>query len=538
VERRVLPTIGLPRLLPVFGDQLSLDLASLARGDRRRDVVLMAEVMGEALSARHHKQKLVFVFSAMRHFAEALRAAGWRVDYVGLEDAGNTGTLLGEAERALKRHGAEAVVLTEPSEWRVWEDVCGWEEALGVPVTVLPDGRFMVSREEFAGWAGLKPNLVMEDFYRWMRVRTGLLMEGARPAGGRWNFDRENRRSSDADLFMPERAGFAPDETTRGVIEMVGRLFADNFGSLEPFEWAVTRADALKCLQHFVAHNLPRFGALQDAMVEARPFVHHLLLSAYLNVGLLNPREVCRAVEEAWREGRAPLNSAEGFIRQVIGWREFTRGIYWLSMPDYAGLNFFGASRTLPDFFWWPERTSMRCMREALETTERHAYAHHIHRLMVTGNFALLAGVDPAEVHAWYLAVYLDAFEWVELPNTLGLSQFADGGRVGTKPYAASGAYINRMSGYCGGCRYDPAKRLGADACPFNALYWDFLGRNRDKLEGNARLAPVFRAIDAMGEGEKRAIRAQAQAFLDGLDGDAPSGSGGGGAEAAAEPWG
>lgn len=501
----------------ILGDQLSLAIASLSVADKTRDVVLMCEVAEETTYVRHHRQKIAFVLSAMRHFASELGEQGWQVDYVTLDDPENTGSFGGEVERALKRHGASRIVVTEAGEWRVQEMIDGWRQRFGVEVDCLPDRRFLCSHAEFEEWAEGRRELRMEYFYREMRRKTGLLMQDGKPEDGRWNFDTENRKSAKDDLFLPQRRRFKPDETTRTVLDLVRERFADHFGDLEPFGWAVTRDDAEAAFDDFLATSLADFGTYQDAMVKSRPFLFHGLVSAYINVGLLDPLDVCRKVERAWRDGRAPLNAAEGFIRQIIGWREYVRGIYWLKMPDYATGNALGATRPLP-WFYWSGETDMACLSEVVTQTRREAYAHHIQRLMVTGTFALLAGIDPAKVHDWYLSVYIDAFEWVELPNTLGMSQYADGGLLGSKPYAASGAYINRMSDYCARCRYDVKQRTGPDACPFNALYWDFMARNEKALRGNARLRQVYATWDRMKPDDQEALRRSAATFLKTLD--------------------
>jgi deoxyribodipyrimidine photolyase-related protein len=509
------PAAG-PALIPIFGDQLSLGLASLKVADKRRDVVLMAEVADETVYVRHHKKKIAFLFSAMRHFAAELVAAGWTVRYVRLDDTRNGGSLTSEAVRAAREIEARGIVVTQPGEWRVAEMIGAWERETGLPVRVLSDDRFLCSTAEFADWARDRKSLRMEFFYRDMRRKTGLLMEGDEPAGERWNFDAENRKPAKADLFIPKPLQFENDQTTREVLDLVGQRFAKHFGELEPFWFAVTRRDAEKQLKHFLETGLPKFGDYQDAMLLSEPFLYHSLVSLYINAGLLDPLSVCRLAEKEYRDGRVPLNAAEGFIRQIIGWREYVRGIYWLKMPEYAERNFLEAERTIPDFYWSGE-TDLACLRAAIGQTKSEAYAHHIQRLMVTGNFALLAGIDPKQVHEWYLAVYADAFEWVELPNTLGMSQFADGGLLGSKPHAASGNYINRMSDYCGTCRYDVKKRTGEGACPFNALYWDFLDRNAGKLASNPRMTQMYATWRKFTKAEQEAVRQDAREFLDGL---------------------
>ena len=505
-----------PALIVVLGDQLSLGLSSLRVADKARDVVLMAEVADEASYVRHHKKKIAFLFAAMRHFAAELEAAGWTVRYVRLDDKKNGGSFTSEVKRAAREIKASGIVVTEPGEWRVAEIIGVWEGEAGVPVRVLPDDRFLCATGEFAAWAAGRKSLRMEFFYREMRRKTGLLMDGEEPDGGRWNFDAENRKPAKADLFIPKPLRFTPDDMTRDVLDLVGKRFDNHFGELEPFWFGVTRADAEKQLRHFLKTGLAQFGDYQDAMLLSEPFLYHSILSLYINAGLLDPLDVCRRVEKEYRAGRVPLNAAEGFIRQIIGWREYVRGIYWLKMPEYVEQNFLRATRPIPDFYWTGE-TDMACLRAAVGQTKAEAYAHHIQRLMVTGNFALLAGIEPKQVHEWYLAVYADAYEWVELPNTLGMSQFADGGLLGSKPYAASGNYINRMSDYCGSCRYDVKKRTGAGACPFNALYWDFLDRNTDKLSTNPRMTQMYATWRKFSKVDQDAVRRDAKAFLDGL---------------------
>lgn len=503
-------------LVLVLGDQLSPDISSLATADKECDCVLMVEVEEEASYVKHHKKKIAFLFSAMRHFAENLKNQGWHVDYVKIDDCENTGSFTGEVKRAIARHELSGVVVTEPGEWRVLEIINTWEKSLGLTVEVITDCRFICSHEEFRMWASGRKQLRMEYFYREMRRKTGLLMVGDAPEGGRWNFDSDNRKPARPDLLMPQPLRFEPDPITQNVLESVEARFGDHFGDLEPFWFAETTAQAEEVLEHFLLTGLASFGDYQDAMLAGEPFLYHSLLSLYMNAGLLDPLVVCRRVETAYLDGKAPLNAVEGFIRQIIGWREYVRGIYWLKMPGYSGSNFFENERPLPVFYWTGE-TDMACMRAAIAQTKEQAYAHHIQRLMVTGNFALLAGVDPSEVHEWYLAVYADAYEWVEMPNTLGMSQFADGGLLGSKPYAASGNYINKMSDYCKKCAFDVKKKTGVGACPFNALYWDFLIRNRDKLEKNPRLAQVYRTWQKMSVEKREDTLESASHFLSSL---------------------
>jgi deoxyribodipyrimidine photolyase-related protein len=501
-------TLGTLRL--VLGDQLSDKLSSLADLDPARDVVLMAEVMDEAGYVDHHKQKLVLVFSAMRQFAEHLRAKGVTVRYGRPGDPGAAASLNGEVLRALETRAFDLVVITEPGEWRLAQAFDDLAQMAPVPVEIRPDDRFLCTRVEFETWAEGRSELRMEFFYRTMRRKTGLLMDGAAPTGGRWNFDPENRKRMPKGRRPPPRGRMTPNPVTQAVIGEVADRFSDHFGTLEAFNLPTNASEAETSVAHFISHILPGFGDYQDFMAKGEPLMWHAHISAAMNIGLIDPMDVCRRAEAEFRAGRAPLAAVEGFIRQIIGWREYVRGIYWLQGPDYKALNALGADRSLPWFYWTGE-TDMACAKDVVEATRDHAYAHHIQRLMVTGNLALLLGVHPDAVNAWYMAVYADAFEWVELPNTHGMAIFADGGVVGSKPYAASGAYINRMSDYCGDCAYDVKDRLGEKACPFNALYWDFLIRHEDHLGGNIRMAMPYRNLARMPDAERAAIQAKAE---------------------------
>ncbi len=502
-----------PILIPVLGDQLSPGLASLQRADQANAIVLLAEVWDEATYVRHHQAKIALVFSAMRHFAEELRADGWTVDYIKHDDPDNTGSLRGEVKRALARHDAQAIRVAEPGEWRLQQDFAQWSTALGCPVEILSDTRFVCSKTQFYTWAAARRELRMEYFYRDMRRQTCLLMDGDKPTGGKWNFDAENRSGPPADLVVPPLPHFPPDQITQEVMALVAARFGDHFGSLKGFAMPVTRANAEEAFADFLENRLPTFGQYQDAMIAGEDFMFHANIGAAMNLGLLDPLAVAQAAEAEYRAGRAPLNAAEGFIRQVIGWREYVRGMYWLDMPGMAEANALGARRPLPDFYWTGD-TQMACLSDCVRTTHDNAYAHHIQRLMVLGNFALLAGLDPGQVADWFLVVYADAYEWVELPNVAGMALHADGGRLASKPYAASGAYINRMSNYCRGCRYDVKQKVGPQACPFNALYWDFLARNEARLARNMRLANPYATWRRMSDEQRAGYRESAAQFL------------------------
>lgn len=492
----------------VTGDQLSLSLSALRAADKAHTCIVMAEVRAEVTTAKHHKKKIIFVFSAMRHFAEELRQLGWRVDYVELDQVSNTQSLSGEVKRAVARRGATNALMTAPNDYRLRQELHFVEQ--------LTDDRFLCSEAEFAIYANAGKSLRMEFFYREMRRKSGLLMEGDDPIGGRWNFDSENRKPAKGQRNFPKPPRFEPDAITREVIELVKHHFADHYGLAEPFWFGVTRHQAVAAFHHFLKHGLPSFGATQDAMLQGHNFLNHSVISLYLNFGLLNAREICRAVQAAYQSGEAPLEAVEGFIRQILGWREYVRGIYWLKMPGYLESNTLAAMRPIPDFYWTHD-TDMNCMAHVFRQTHDEAYAHHIQRLMITGNFALLAGINPAQVHDWYHAVYIDALEWVEAPNTIGMALHADGGLMGSKPYAASANYINKMSDYCSSCRYDPKQRIGPDACPFNALYWNFIATHREAFARNPRMSQAANNYQKMSAENKSAIKLQANRFLAGL---------------------
>jgi deoxyribodipyrimidine photolyase-related protein len=498
----------------VLGDQLSHSLEFLKDLDIKRDTVMLCEIMEEATYVKHHPKKIAFLFAAMRHFAEELQEKGISVRYIKLDEIKNSGSFHGEVARAVSELKPDRMIVTEPGEYRILEMMLMWQSTLEIPVEIKPDTRFLSTRDDFTQWAKEKKQLRMEFFYRDMRRKHAILLEpDGKPVGGAWNYDKENRKPPKTGMVPPKRISHKKSPLTNEVLALVQDRFSHHFGTLKPFHYAVTRNQALVELNHFIQELLPNFGDYQDAMVAGEPYLYHSLISSYLNAGLLLPLEICQMAEAAYHAGKAPLNAVEGFIRQILGWREYIRGIYWHFMPEYGRRNTLNATRKLPDFYWTLE-TKMFCMAEAIRHTRDHAYSHHIQRLMITGNFALIAGLDVTQVQEWYLAVYADAYEWVEMPNTLGMALFGDGGVVASKPYAASGKYIHRMSNYCAKCSYDPDIMIGENACPFNALYWDFLVRHEDVFRGNQRMPYVFSTWDKFGLEKQKGIRNQAQLHL------------------------
>lgn len=512
VERKEEMPRALRHLIIVLGDQLDARSAAFDGFDVARDAVWMAEVDEESTHVWSGQARIALFLSAMRHFRDELRGRGWTVHYRALEEAGNRGSLAAELAETVARQRPERLIVVEPGEWRVADALTCAAQTAQVPLEVRTDRHFFATREDFAAHAKGRKQLRMEFFYREMRRRHRVLLDAAgEPEGGQWNFDHDNRGSFGAGgpgrLRAPRR--FTPDATTRDVIALVERRFARHPGKLAEFDWPVTAAEARLALEDFIAHRLERFGEFQDAMWTAEPWLYHSRLAAAMNLKLLDSREVVGAAEQAFRDGRVPLAAAEGFIRQILGWREYVRGVYWQGMPGYVDRNALGAREALPEFYWTGD-VPMACLRDALRQTLDLGYAHHIQRLMVTGLYALMLGVEPRRVHEWYLAVYVDAVEWVELPNTLGMSQYADGGVMASKPYVATGKYIQRMSNHCSGCRFDPALAHGPRACPFTTLYWDFLMRHERLLAANQRMALQVKNLARLTPAVRRQIAAQA----------------------------
>ncbi len=506
------------RLLVLFGDQLDIHSPLLDELDRDKDAVLMMEVDEEARHVASHKQRTALFLAAMRHHALYLVERGYRVRYVTLDQDDSRQSFDDEIERSVRALEPSSLVCERPGEWRVLDMIEGWRESLRLDIDVREGSRFLTTDEQFGSWRESRASPLMEHFYRHQRKRLGLLMtDSGSPVGGKWNFDEENRqRFSDApEIRRPYSA--RPDETTTRVLELVKRRFPDAPGRCQGFRWPVTRREALRALRDFIERRLPSFGRYQDAMWTDEPFLYHSLLSSSLNLGLLHPRECVDAAIAALDDGSAPLPAVEGFVRQIIGWREFIRGVYWYEGREYGTGNFFGHEGRLPEFYWTAE-TDMNCMRQSIGQVFSEGYGHHIHRLMITGNFALIAGIEPQPVNDWYLGMYVDAVDWVTLPNTHGMTLHADGGVVGTKPYAASGKYVKRMSNYCDSCRFDVSKRTGDDACPFNTFYWDFLVRHQKRLGRNRRMALILKHVDKMTDSEKREIRRSARSLRRAMD--------------------
>ena len=500
-------------LVLVLGDQLDEQSSALTDFDPQSDRIWMAEVDAESTHVPSSKQRTTLFLSAMRHFAERLRDKGWPVVYRLLDDEQNVGSLAEELALAIRQYRPSQLVMTAPGDWRVWQQLRATAAQHGVPFDIRDDDHFYCTVREFKAHAEGKKQIRLEYFYRELRRKHHILMDGKQPIGGQWNFDADNRGSfgKAGPGALPAPTRFEPDATTLAVMALVNQRFAQHPGSLEHFGWPVTRDQALQVLADFVQYRLPHFGQYQDAMWEGEVWLYHSHVSSSLNLKLLRPREVIAAAETAYHQGLAPLPAVEGFVRQVLGWREYVRGIYWTEMPGYLEQNAMQAQANLPGFFWTAD-TDMACLRDAIGQTLKQGYAHHIQRLMVTGLYALLFGVHPKQVHEWYLSVYVDAVEWVELPNTLGMSQFADGGLMASKPYVASGKYIDRMSNHCKGCRYNPAVATGATACPFTTLYWDYLSQHADTLAKNPRMLMQLKNLNRLSASQRADIAQQAQA--------------------------
>ena len=509
------PVSPLRHLVIVLGDQLDTESSAFDGFDPVQDAVWMAEVVQESTHIPSSKQRTALFLSAMRHFAQTLGHKGYPLHYRRLDDADNRGSLADELAHAVEQLRPQQLVMTAPGDWRVWQSIKTVAAAARLPLDVRDDRHFFTTVRDFAAHAKGRKQLRLEYFYRELRQRHGILLtDDGQPEGGQWNFDADNREAfgPQGPGALPPRSRFEPDTTTQTVLDLVKQRFADHPGRLDSFAWPVTRAQGLEALQSFIAQRLPLFGRYEDALWPGEPWLYHSQLSAALNLKLIHPREVVEAAETAYRQGLAPLASVEGFIRQILGWREFVRGIYWTQMPGYLERNALDAQQDLPGWYWTGD-TDMACLRDAITQTLEHGYAHHIQRLMVTGLFALLLGVAPRQVHAWYLGVYVDAVEWVELPNTLGMSQFGDGGLMASKPYAATGKYIQRMGGPCATCRYDPAQREGDRACPYTTLYWDFLLRHETTLAKNPRMALQVKNLGRLNEAQRAAVVTRAIAI-------------------------
>lgn len=501
----------------ILGDQLNRKHSWFEEVDKEVLYVLM-ECRSETDYVRHHIQKVVAFFLSMRNFARELQGSGHSVRYIHLNDPGNQQSFTGNLKSLLEETGASGIECMLPDEWRLDKEFKSFESELGVPVNLVDSEHFLTERDFLGKFFEGKKVWIMESFYREMRRKYNILMEedGKSPLTGKWNYDAENRKKLPKKIEVPQPKAFPKDVSE--IVKLLEEKGVETIGRLEPknFIWPISRGESLELLQFFTNHCLGYFGKYQDALDDRFWSVFHSRISFSLNSKLLHPLEVVDAAIKAWRQDDSiDIAQVEGFVRQIIGWREYMRGIYWAKMPDYASLNFFKHKRKLPQYFWTGE-TKMNCVKNAVDQSLDFAYAHHIQRLMVTGNFALLAGVDPDELDAWYLGIYIDAIEWVEITNTRGMSQFADGGIVGTKPYVSSANYIKKMGNYCGACSYDHKSKTGENACPFNSLYWHFYERNRDKLENNPRIGMMYRTWAKMKD--KEAILGQAEAHLKNLE--------------------
>jgi len=504
------------RLVLILGDQLDLKSAALKDFNVQTDEVLMVESKHEAQYVWSHQAKIALFLSAMRHFAQSLRDLNYPITYIQ-----NTSLSIVEAlKKKIQKDNIAHLICLEPGEWRLKQEIEGLAKELQLQLDMRDDDHFYCSHQEFLDWASGKKELRLEYFYRLMRKTHQILVDAdGNPEGGQWNFDQDNRKPypKKGPGIIDDPVLFEPDAVTQEVIAYVGQTYAKHPGSLEAFRWPVTRDQALEALHYFVEYRLRNFGVYQDAMWTDTPYGWHSMLSSSLNLKLLNPREVIAAVIDAWKKYSLDLSTVEGFIRQILGWREFVRGMYYLDMPKMAQDNYYEHQRALPKWYW-SGKTNMACMKDAIGQTMKYGYAHHIQRLMVTGNFALLAEILPSAVCDWYLAVYVDAIEWVELPNTAGMALFANGGRFTSKPYIASGAYIKRMSNYCDSCKYKPDVRFGETACPVTTLYWNFLIKHRAQFDASPRTRLMTANLKRISDDDQKLIVQHAQHVLAHLD--------------------
>jgi len=502
----------------VLGDQLNYKHSWFNKKDD--DITyLMMELRQETDYVRHHIQKVLAFFGAMRAFADWLGGKGHRVVYIKLDDESNRQDFGKNIKRLIEDNGFRRFEYMEPDEYRLDRQLAALCNELEVETAMVSSEHFISQRDDLKKFFKGKKSPLMESFYREMRRKHNILMDGDKPLTGQWNYDQKNRKPLKKDIKLPEALSF--DHDLSDIAGMIDKAGVKTIGTAKPKKvpWPLTRREALKLLDNFCDNLLPQFGTYQDAMTTRHQTLFHSRLSFALNTKMLHPMEVLEKSVSAWRKDKKKIafQQIEGFVRQVIGWREFMRGIYWAYMPDFAHKNYLQQQRKLPQWYWTGD-TKMNCLHRAIGQSLETAYAHHIQRLMVTGNFALLAGIDPREVDAWYLGIYIDAIEWVEITNTRGMSQFADGGIVGTKPYVSSANYINKMSDYCNDCFYSHSKRTGDKACPFNSLYWNFYMRHEEKLGNNPRIGMAYRNLQRMEEKTKNEIREQAEHYLNNLD--------------------
>jgi len=498
------------KLVLIYPDQLSINHKGLSSAVEA-DYIYFCECPKYFSKVKHHKQKIVLLLASMRKFAIELKDKGHNVIYQELDFRTD---LITNLKKIIDEKNIESLYVQPASEYDDYHNLKNAQ--LDIKIHYLKEVTFYISRGEFINYAEDKNSILMENFYRFMRQKFNILMNDKKPKGGKWNFDKENRKPPKKDESYPDRVEFLHDDIVKDCIKLVNEKYDSNFGSLENFNYATSRKDALKALNFFIKELLPTFGDYQDAIVEKQPFLYHSLLSAYINIGLLSPFECIEKAEDAYNNQHAKINNVEGFIRQILGWREFVRGIYWLKMPEYKEQNYLKASNKLPSFLW-DGKTDMNCIKDTVQSTNDYAYAHHIQRLMIIGNFALLTKIDPKEINNWFHIVYIDAYEWVELPNVSGMAIFADGGYLATKPYAASAAYINKMSNYCKNCKYNPKNKTEDDACPFNYLYWNFINENKEILKNNRRMSMIFSIYEKMNPSIKKSHTTKAKAFLDSL---------------------
>ena len=504
-------------LCVILADQLNQEITSLNDFDKDLDEILICELKKNFTDINHHKKKIVYQISCMRHFGIEMDRLGFKINYLKLDNPDNENSYTSEIMKLINDKGIDKVIVAEPSTYDEMESIKNWQNTIGIDVEIRKNDLFFCDIDEFKAWAEGRKELRLEFFYRMLRRKHNVLMNGDQPEGGAWNFDKKNRKPIARKVSIPKTYTCIIDQETQDIINLVNLEFSDHFGGTDNFVFAVTRHDALEAMNRFIEERLVNFGDYQDAMTSKDPWLFHSHLSMYLNNGLLKPKECIELAEKAFYESKAPINSVEGFIRQILGWREYVRGLYWLKMPDYRDLNELAAEVPLPSFYWDGE-TKMNCLKISIENTRDNAYSHHIQRLMVLGNFALLVGIRPVELNEWFLSVYADAYEWVELPNVSGMALFADGGIMASKPYASSGAYINRMSDYCKDCHFNVKEKIGSEACPFNYLYWNFLDKNRERLSSNPRLGLAYRNLNKMPDNQLDSINESALNFFKNIE--------------------
>ncbi len=506
------------KLRLILGDQLNINHSWFKKADPNV-VYCLFEMRQETDYVKHHIQKVAGFFSAMRNFADALKTQNHQVVYFKINDPKNTQNLIDNISKLATEYAIEKFEYLEPDEYRLDQQIKEFCNDLTIKSDVFSTEHFYTEREDLQTFFKGKKQFLMERFYRNMRMKHQILMIDKQPEGGKWNYDASNRKKWKGEVLIPQEINFDNDVTE--VLADIKKSGIATIGKINPtyFEYPISKKQSLVQLNYFCEHLLVHFGDYQDAMHTDKIYLFHSRISFAMNTKLISPKEIIETVLKTYRNNQdaIDISQVEGFIRQILGWREYMRGMYWMLMPNYKKENYLNNNNKLPSLFW-TGNTKMNCLEKSVKNSLDNGYAHHIQRLMITGNFALLMGVDPDAIDAWYLGIYVDAIEWVQLPNTRGMSQFADGGKIATKPYVSSGSYIHKMSNYCSSCHYNKNKKFEEDACPFNSLYWNFLDEKQTVLSSNFRMKMMYSLLNKMSSEDRIKIKEKATHIIQNID--------------------